>query len=60
MGKSNDNKRSIATLSPTERAVRQSTISKRVTSSKEEATKFLKKAGIITNAGNVSPHYRKG
>lgn len=31
---------------------------KKVTSSKKEAMKFLKSAGIMTYKGNVSPKYR--
>lgn len=31
---------------------------KKVTSSKKEAMKFLKSAGIMTYKGNLSPKYR--
>ena len=34
------------------------TVVKKVTSSKKEAMKFLKSAGIMTYKGNLSPKYR--
>ena len=33
-------------------------VMKKVTSSKEEAAKFLQRAGIMTRKGNLSPRYR--
>lgn len=55
---SNISKRSIATYSTTERHARQAKVAAHVTSSRDAAEKFLKKAGILNKKGDVSVHYR--
>ncbi len=34
-------------------------VTQKVTSSKSEARKFLRKAGIVTKSGHLTTHYKK-
>lgn len=52
-------KRSIATYTKREKSSKQTSVTKHVTSSKAEAAKFLKRAGIITERGVISDQYKR-
>lgn len=51
-------KRNIGSYSPEERNRKQTGVAKRVTSSKAEAVKFLKSAGILDKNGAVAKVYK--
>ncbi|NDV83764.1 hypothetical protein [Bacteroides sp. 51] len=51
------NKRSIATYSASERRALQAKAAANATASKAAAENFLKKAGILTQKGEVSAYY---
>lgn len=51
-------KRSIGTYTTEERRAMQKKVYDKATSSKEEAVKFLKEAGILDNKGELAEHYR--
>lgn len=55
---SNINKRSIATYSAKERKESRAKAMKDASSSKDAATRFLQKAGILDNKGKISEYYR--